>query len=156
MDIQYPYQCSLVTPSMKKRMENGGLTRALRSTIESFLTENDKETPEEADSHGDLLHDDEGSDNGDSIMMEPDNVQVAKVRQPLYGKRRRCESCVSELSVVNHREEKNKMGKQKTQCQICCKAICKSHAIMTCKSSSGTVAVDDIPGPNLEDDFVFE
>ena len=47
-------------------------------------------------------------------------------------KRRRCADCLSDIAGEGAKEKKRKMNKQLSQCQKCCKPVCKKHFVRLC------------------------
>ena len=131
---EYGWELSLglVMPHMKRRKAKGGLNKALLSTIGSLIVSLGDGADEPQQGGGQVLH-------------------------PLQGSRRRCGPCVADLKTKRHKAEKDTLSKQKTQCQLCCTALCKAHAVQICTSCSvrGLPGEQDEPVAEPEDDNLF-
>jgi len=98
-----------------------------------------------------IVSDESHGDNGDGVEVPAphDHVQVDagqaaavlirdallnQVLQSIDGAKRRCWLCVGSCSSSKERKD---VSKQTTQCQVCCKALCKTHRVQICQNCLG-------------------
>ena len=144
---------ALIMPHMRRRRNSSGLNKYLLSTIDSVLVPADDQAPgDQADDVPAVLPaalqvqvDQPGAvqvgvGHADAGQVQAGDGQGHAGDQALHsieGLRRRCAVCVAELDTLGHKKEKNKLSKQLTQCQVCCRALCKQHKVQTCEVCAG-------------------
>ena len=112
---------ALVMPHIKRRKAKGKLNKALLFTIDSLIVS---------------LEDKESEDDNDMQEEEDAWPEAVEGPHPSQVSIRRCGPCVDKLKTKQHKIEKDTLSKKKKQCQLCCRALCKEHAVQLCISCS--------------------
>ena len=141
-------------PHMRRRRVSSGITKKLIATIDSVIVPQEEQVLGGQDQdvqleallnpvdHPVAPQVDAGQALGARLPIaahaEDALGQAAdQVLHPIEGTRRRCGVCVAELDTLGHKKEKDKLSKQKTQCQVCSTALCMRHRIQTCEGCAG-------------------
>lgn len=150
---------ALIMPHMRRRRASPGMTKQMTALIDSVIDpqeEQDLDGQAQDDPLEALLMpvDQPGDAEVGAGQALPARLPIAVQAQgqaagqdlhPIEGARRRCGVCIAELNRLNHKKEKDKLSKQKTQCQVCTTALCLKHRIQTCEGCAGP-RQDGAPG----------
>jgi len=83
--------------------------------------------------HPDVVKDDDWQTGAVAVPILS-AVKLNLVLQSIDGAKRRCWLCVGSCST---KKEKKNVCKQTTQCQVCCRAVCKTHRVQICQICPG-------------------
>ena len=127
---------SLVQPYMQQRLENPSIRKDIKVKIQSLLKIAPAPAPVIAPS------------------VEGGSLLVAQCDKVSDGPRSRCSICYENLPHVGHKAAKDKLGKYKSKCQLCCKFVCADHSFLMCNHCKDNVRkVDEVA--HIDPDGVY-